>query len=154
MAAEMQKKGRRGYSKHGYPIVWIRFEKAKIDTKGKTDEEISAEVHANCMAKLLGQEVNSTTLNAISKVKKGFKKNKNSKVNFIITADNYQLHLKYKGRTTYHTDLPGAVESLYKQLVITKVANRGFVKDLATLKEIAIEAKNEVLESVRLHEES
>jgi len=155
MSAEIKNKGRRGYTKSGYPIVWKRFAKKKVDTEGKTDEEIEAEVHAICMARLVGQEVSQKTQDAIAVVKKkSSKKSQKTKLDFVISADSHCLHLKFNGRTTYHAGLEDLADSLYKQLVIKKVKNRGFVKDLSILKEIAISCRKEVMEAVKVDEES
>ena len=143
-------KGRRGYTKSGYPIVWKRFARKKVDMEGKTDEEIESEVHAICMARLVGQEVHISTQKDIS-VSKSLKKKGGSstKLEYTISADSHCLHLKFNGKTTYHATLEDLAESLYKQLVVKKVKNRGFVKDLAILKEIAVASRKEVVASVR-----
>jgi hypothetical protein len=143
-------KGRRGYTKSGYPIVWKRFARKKVDMEGKTDEEIESEVHAICMARLVGQEVHPSTQKDIS-VSKSLKKKGGSlaKLEYTISADSHCLHLKFNGKTTYHATLEDLAESLYKQLVVKKVKNRGFVKDLATLKEIALASRKEVIASVK-----
>jgi hypothetical protein len=155
MTAKTTNKGRRGYTKSGYPIVWKRFAKKKVSTEGKTDEEIEAEVHAICMARLTGQEVHQTTQKAISAVKKKTGRGKKkTKLDFVITADSHCLHLKFNGKTTYHAGLEDLAESFYKQLVVKKVKNRGFVKDLSVLKEIAIASRKEVLEAVKTNEKS
>ena len=162
MGAEIKNKGRRGYTKSGYPIVWKRFAKKKVDTEGKTEEQVEAEIHAICMARLVEQEVHPTTQDAISTLKKKpsqknkGKKNKKEKkatLDFVVAADSHCLHLKFNGKTTYHSTLEDLADSLYKQLIHKKVKNRDFVTDLATLKEIAVEARKEVIESVKLHEE-
>jgi len=152
MAAETKNKGRRGYTKSGYPIVWKRFAKKKVDTEGKTDEEIEAEVHAICMARLVGQEVSQKTQDAIAVVKKSSKKKRKTKLDFVITADSHCLHLRFNGKTTYHAALEDLADAFYKQLVIKKVKNRGFVKDLSVLKEIAIASHKEVMEAVKINE--
>jgi len=155
MSAELKNKGRRGYTKSGYPIVWKRFAKKKVNTEGKTDEEIEAEIHAICMARLVGQEVSQQTQDAIAVVKKrSGKKKQDTKIDFVISADSHCLHLKFNGRTTYHCALEDLADSFYKQLVIKKVKNRGFVKDLSVLKEIAIASRKEIMEAVKINEES
>ena len=105
------------------------------------------------MARLVGQEVSQKTQDAIATVKKkpGKKKGK-SKLDFVISADSHCLHLKFNGRTTYHAGLEDLADSFYKQLVIKKVKNRGFVKDLSVLKEIAITSHKEVMEAVKINE--
>ena len=155
MSTEIKNKGRRGYTKSGYPIVWKRFAKKKVDTEGKSDEEIEAEIHAICMARLVGQEVSQKTQDAIAIVKKKTdKKGRKSKLDFVISADSHCLHLKFNGRTTYHAALEDLADSFYKQLVIKKVKNRGFVKDLSILKEIAVSCRKEVMEAVKVNEKS
>ena len=153
MSTEIKNKGRRGYTKSGYPIVWKRFAKKKVDTEGKSDEEIEAEIHAICMARLVGQEVSQKTQDAIAIVKKKTgEKGRTSKLDFVISADSHCLHLKFNGKTTYHAALEDLADSFYKQLVIKKVKNRGFVKDLSILKEIAIASRKEVMEAVKINE--
>ena len=148
-------KGRRGYTKHGYPIVWKRHARKKISTEGKSDAQIEAEIHAICMANLTGSEPDPSSVtsaqNKPSSAPKGaaaLNSPSPSNLEYTISADSHCLHLNFSGKTTYHATIQDLTDSLYKQLVIKKVRNRGLIKDLSSLKEIAISSRNEVLRSV------
>ncbi len=113
-------KGRRGYTKHGYPIVWLR-----------------KNTHEECMKKL---EANA------KKVTKGlsFKKRKIGGIEFQITSNDYCITLQVENTKTYYTTLGALAEGFKRILIRRKIKNAGMMTDLQKLIQIEKDTAKEI----------
>ena len=113
-------KGRRGYTKWGYPIVWLR-----------------SNSHEECMKKLKEKDLNFTK-KVISKQKKisGF--------NFQVSGDDNCITLKIENSKTYYSTLAELAEGFKRILVRKKIKNAGVMTDLNKLIYIERETAKEI----------
>lgn len=142
--------GRRGYTVHGYPIVWLRHTRKRLAAEHSTswarlsEEEQNALIHDACSVRFNEQEEYAKADGPI-KPGKGKKKRRVGKLSFEIKADAYNLSLTVDGHTTYHEQLSGVAKKLHKKLVLSKVRDAESITSVEELIKIERECTKEIL---------
>jgi hypothetical protein len=134
----------KGYTKHGYPIVWLRFAKKSLSKTVEewarlSKEEQSALAHEQCMAKLESGDGNFADNSTAVKTKR-----KNQTIEFELRADDRCYHLTINGKTLYPRDMKSAARIIQKEVVRNRIRNKGVLSSLNELIEVTKGASVEV----------
>lgn len=118
-------KVRKGYTKHGYPIVWLK----KMS-------------HEECMKKMASEGMTPQAPEEFV-ASEPIKKGEIAGLEFVISADNHGVILDMDGKRTYHSDIKGCAWTIKKFVELKKIRDIGSVNSLEKLLKVMKDTEKE-----------
>jgi hypothetical protein len=131
----MEVKTRKGYSHHGYPIVWLRNNS-----------------HEECMKKLKERELEPVSVNDIETEEVLAQRERKfiiSGQEFIIGMDQRQYILKYNNKVTYYTDFDILLKNIKNCLLKKELKNDNGIINIDSILSINEKVNNDLTDFVK-----